>query len=86
MIDMGPGLMISIVALSVALVKVFRGPIGEAIADRLRGSTSPLDAGLLAEVDGLKTRLAELEERLDFSERLLAHGHEVDQLPERAHR
>ena len=42
-------------------------------------------AGLAATV-GLKTRLAELEERLDFSERLPANGRQADQLPGRVHR
>ena len=32
-------------------------------------------------VEELKTRLAEVEERLDSAERLLAAGREVDQLP-----
>ena len=34
-----------------------------------------------AEVDDLRTRLAEVEERLDFAERLLAHGEAANQLP-----
>ena len=35
---------------------------------------------LLAEVDELKRRLAEAEERLDFTERLLAKGRDADRL------
>ena len=35
---------------------------------------------LLGEVDELKRRLAEAEERLDFTERLLAKGRDTDQL------
>lgn len=38
-------------------------------------------ADLLAETDGLKARVAELEERLDFAERLLARSDQADQLP-----
>jgi len=34
-----------------------------------------------AEVDDLRNRSAEVEVRLDFAERLLAHGRQVDQLP-----
>jgi Tfp pilus assembly protein PilN len=37
----------------------------------------------LAEVDGLRERIAELEERLDFAERLLAQRGETSQLPGR---
>jgi hypothetical protein len=52
------------------------------MADRLRhGQRSRTDATVMAEVEELKTRLAEAEERLDFAERLLAAGREVDQLP-----
>jgi hypothetical protein len=36
---------------------------------------------LLGEVDQLKTRLAEVEERLDFAERLLARRESTEQLP-----
>jgi hypothetical protein len=35
---------------------------------------------LLAEVDGLKRRLAEVEERLDFTERLLARERDPERL------
>jgi tetrahydromethanopterin S-methyltransferase subunit G len=35
----------------------------------------------MADVDALRARLEEVEERLDFAERLLAAGREVDQLP-----
>ena len=38
------------------------------------------------ETDDLRNRLAEVEERLDFAERLLAHGRRADQLPGGAHR
>lgn len=66
--------MIGIVILGAVL---FRGPVGEALALRLRGEAgSPeINDALLAELDEVRMRVAELEERLDFSERLLArHG------------
>jgi hypothetical protein len=84
--DLGPGVVVAVVAIAVALVKIFRGPIGEAMGDRLRGPVSSTDPVLLTELEGLRTRLADLEERLDFSERLLANGREANQLPGRAHR
>jgi hypothetical protein len=75
------------VALTIGLVKIFRGPVGAAIAERIqRGAPPAGDPALAAEVDQLRGRLAEVEERLDFAERLLARAREADQLPEGAHR
>jgi hypothetical protein len=74
MIDIGPGLTIPLIVLS-------RGPVGAAFAERLRGGAVEPDPALLGEVDQLKTRLAEVEERLDFAERLLARRESTDQLP-----
>jgi len=51
--------------------------IGQAIVERLRqGNAAGNDPALLAEVDELRTRLAEVEERLDFAERALTAGKE----------
>lgn len=47
-------------------------PIGHALIDRMRGGAG--DPELLAEVDDLRTRLHEVEERLDFAERQLVSG------------
>jgi hypothetical protein len=78
---------VAIVALTIAMVKIFTGPIGAAIGERIRGHAMPVeDPALAAEVDQLRGRLAELEERLDFAERLLAQAREADQLPGEAHR
>jgi hypothetical protein len=62
------------IALAVVSVILLKGPVGEAIAMRLRGEVASHDVsdGLLAELDDVRARMAELEERLDFSERLLA--------------
>jgi hypothetical protein len=80
---MGPGDVIALALVCLAMVKIL-GPVGEAIASRLRPAraTEP-DMELMAEVDTLKTRLAEVEERLDFAERLLARADLADQLPGR---
>ena len=59
------------IVLAVMAVKLFRGPLGNALADRLRGSAPP-DPGVLEELEAMKGRLAEVEERLDFAERMLA--------------
>ena len=69
---------IAFVAFAFLLSKVF-GPIGAAIGARLRGpKAGAADHRLASEVDQLRVRLAEVEERLDFAERLLTRGGEVD--------
>ena len=59
------------------------GPLGRAIARRLDRAGPPAEAlpdQLMAELDDVRGRLAELEERVDFSERLLGQQSRV---PER---
>ena len=73
---------IAFVGLAFLLAKVF-GPIGAAFGARIRGPRGGApDHRLASEVDELRTRLAEVEERLDFAERLLARGGHADQLSE----
>jgi Tfp pilus assembly protein PilO len=80
--DLGAGVVIAIVVFCLGMARILRGPVGDALADRLRhGQRTRADATLLAEMEGLKQRLDEVEERLDFAERLLAAGPEMDQLP-----
>ena len=67
------------IIMAVVMVKLFKGPLGQAIADRLRG-TAPPDGGVLDELETVKTRLAEVEERLDFAERMLAQGEQAQRL------
>jgi hypothetical protein len=82
-------------AIGAAAVGVLFGPIGSALAHRLAGRPEPPDARsemdeiraqMRDEGDDLRNRLAEVEERLDFAERLLAHGRQADQLPAGEHR
>ncbi len=51
-------------------------PLGRALADRLRhGKTPPvvdIDPAVYAELDQLRAEMSELQERVDFAERLLA--------------
>lgn len=58
------------------LIGVSFSPVGRALADRIRyGKSAPeLDASsaVLAELDGVRSELIEVQERLDFAERLLA--------------
>lgn len=53
---------------------VLKGPVGQALAARISGeaSSAELQGEALAELDDLRARVAELEERQDFSERMLA--------------
>ena len=48
-------------------------PMGRAITDRIRGRTDPmLRDEMLGEIQALRAEIAELAERVDFHERLLA--------------
>ena len=77
---------IAFVGLAFLLSKVF-GPIGAAIGARLRGPRAgTTDDRLALEVDRLRTQLAEVEERLDFAERMLARGGAADQIEGSANR
>jgi hypothetical protein len=75
-------------AIGAAALGLFFGPIGMAIGRRLSGrSHIGADAGLeeigtqvTAEMDDLRRRLAEVEERLDFAERLLTDNPTANQL------
>lgn len=60
-----------------SLVGIAYSPIGKALADRLRHGKSPLpapepDPAMYEELDHLRADLSELQERVDFAERLLA--------------
>lgn len=64
-------------AMAVAIVGVtVRSPVAKAFADRLAGRAGPEAAEvpqeLYAELDELRSRVLELEERQDFAERMLS--------------
>jgi hypothetical protein len=60
---------------------VFRGPVGQALARRLEGSGPGGDQEALQHtLEELRGRMAELEERVDFAERMLAQAREPDRL------
>lgn len=55
-------------------------PVGRAIADRIRhGAAPPLgfDPNLAEEVERLRQEVTELQERVDFAERLLTKSNEI---------
>ena len=71
---------IAFLGLAFVLAKVL-GPIGAAIGARLRGREDTRTDKILAEeIDRMQARLTEVEERLDFAERLLAGGSAADQI------
>lgn len=59
-------------------VKALKGPIGEAVARRMGSKSDDPDRD--AEIAELRTRLAELEERVDFTERVLLRQPEHTQV------
>jgi hypothetical protein len=85
-----PGEIAMFLAIGAAAVALFFGPIGSALAQRLsgrrgtinsQGEIEDISGRITAEVDDLRHRLAEVEERLDFAERLLTHDAPANQLP-----
>ncbi len=63
-------------AIIVGIVRLTGGPVGQALGRRLRGGPDPEGWAELSrlrdEVQALRARLEETEERLDFAERMLA--------------
>jgi len=58
-------------------VRVIQGPLGQALAHRLRGRSGDADlsnevADLREQVDLLRRQLEETQERMDFAERLIS--------------
>lgn len=69
--------------ISIAAMMILRGPIGKALADRMAGRRiegPPGDDGehVRADLEEMRVRLTELENRVDFAERLLAKGRDAD--------
>ncbi len=56
-------------------------PVGKALAERIRSrSAASSDPAVLEELQRVREEVAELQERLDFTERLLAQQRESAQL------
>lgn len=81
--ELGKGYAIPTTILGVlAGAVVLSGPVGKALAQRIQGpapSELPPEQ-VLNELDELRGRISELEERADFSERLLAKSREGQSL------
>jgi hypothetical protein len=64
------------------LVAISFSPVGRAIAERIRGrADSQPDPAVYEELERLRSEMAEIHERVDFTERLLANAREREQLP-----
>jgi len=87
---LGEALVAMTLFLTIGGAVVLRGPIGKALAERLAGrrlgaggpdheQAEQLDRAL-ADLEDMKHRVAELEERQDFTERVLAAHREPNRL------
>lgn len=65
----------------ITLVFFFAVPVRKALLRKLEGGAPTQDPHLLEEVDVLRERVGELEERLDFAERLIAQQRDGAALP-----
>jgi hypothetical protein len=95
MSDWGAPVLVIIVGLSLAAATIILWPLMRALGRRLeaKGGADPaLRAEVeqlqhrLGEVDVLQQRVAELEERIDFTERMLARAQSPAALPGDRHR
>jgi len=68
-----------------SIVAIAFSPIGKAVADRLRHGRLPLpapefDPAVYEELDHLRGEMSEVQERLEFAERLLAKPDAADEV------
>jgi len=78
MIEVGIGVMF--ILFGVGAARLMFGPVGHAVSERLRRG-APEDPALAEELERMRSRLTEVEQRLDFAERLLTQGAVADHLP-----
>ena len=90
--EWAPAITFSVFALTAGTAIVLRGPMGKALAEWIRGwshteakwieaKAAPGEvAELRADVEELRHQLADVHERLDFAERLLAKARAAERL------
>ena len=79
---MSPDQVMLIIVIATAawiFTKILRSPIAEALARRIGGDRLS-GAAQDGEIVELRTRVSELEERLDFTERVLLQERQADEL------
>ena len=70
--------------ISMAAVFILRGPLGKALAERLAGRrlegppVREAPEHVTTDLEEMRQRLTELENRVDFAERLLARGRDAE--------
>lgn len=90
--DVIPWVFTFVVTLAAAVTVILRGPVGRGLGRAMKlgasGGVPPeQDARIaqleqrVAELEAAQHRLAELEERMDFAERLLTRGEPAGRLP-----
>jgi hypothetical protein len=90
--DVAPIVITIVITVAVAGTAILRGPVGKGLARAMElgagGSTPPEnDARIqhleqrVSELEATQGRLAELEERVDFAERLLTRNEAANRLP-----
>ncbi len=73
--------------LTFGVVKIATGPVGQALARRLQGKTADDDelrqemAWMREQLEDVQGQLADTQERLDFTERMLAQRAQPERLP-----
>jgi hypothetical protein len=91
--DVAPVVITIVITIAAALTVILRGPLGKGLARAMElGAGSAMhpeqEARIaqleqrIAELESAHGRLAELEERVDFAERLLTRGEAVARVPE----
>lgn len=77
----------SIFFMSVAVTIILRGPLGRALARRIEGTGGSVEDRVhyleqrMTDLEQAQARIPELEERVDFAERLLTRGESPDRQP-----
>jgi hypothetical protein len=81
-IRLGPGFAIPVGILAcIAAAVVLRGPLGQALAHRIAGRVESGESEpVLRALEDVRAEVAELSERVDFAERMLAQQREPDRL------
>ena len=71
----------ALIALGVVGAVIFKGPVGKALGRRLEnGAPRSRRRSTMAELDDMRGRVMELEERLDFTERMLSKAREPERI------
>ena len=85
--DLGTALLVGIVIIAVSTATsvgvVLGSPGWRSWVTRLSKAVAKEQASSAAELEALKSRVAELEERLDFAERVLSQSEQPARLPGR---